>query len=283
LHPIERLRYVARADGAGVTHLVDAAAHALTGLTDDEASLVTGCRQMVDRHPTVGPLWTLASRMLCSTEPSREAWRFIEAIENDPSPRVLAGELPQDAVVLVFGWPELVAGTLHHRGDLRVRVVDAYDLVLSLQDVGVDAVEVPSSGVGAAAADADVVVLEALAAGPTGLVAASGGHAAAAVAHHAGRQVWAVVGEGRLLPGPLWAALLDRLPGGPAWDAEEEVVPSDLIDRVIGSSTTDCPVAAELFKGVYAPGTFTAADRPSDGPADRPADRPASRARRRRR
>ena len=120
---------------------------------------------------------------------------------------------------------------------------------------------------GAAVADADLVVLEALAVGPDGLVAASGSRAAAAVARHEGIPVWAVAGEGRFLPGRLWEALLGRLDGrGDPWDADEEVVPLDLVDAVVGVwgvlepaaalARTDCPIAAELSKGVFAPGTY---------------------------
>jgi hypothetical protein len=268
VHPIERLRYVARSDGAGVVRLVEAAARALAGIGTDDAGLVTGCRQMVDRHPEIGPMWWLTSRMLCADDPSREAWAVVEALEEDSSPRVLAGELPDEAVTLVVGWPELIVGALHRRGDLRVRVVDdgSY-LVHSLVDAGVDAVDIPIEGIGAAAADADVVVLEALAFGPTGCIAVNGSRAAAAVARHAGHPVWVVVGEGRSLPARLWEALLGRMDArGEPWDFREEFVPIDLLDVAVGPwgrgspldalAHTDCPVAAELFKGVYAPGTF---------------------------
>ena len=125
MHPIERLRFVARADGAGVAMLVEAAARALAGLADDHAGLVTGCRQIVDRHPAVGPVWWLTSRMLCSDTPEREAWQVSAALDADPTARVLAGLLPEEGVTVVLGWPEVLAGALHHRGDLRVRVVDS--------------------------------------------------------------------------------------------------------------------------------------------------------------
>ena len=271
VHPIERLRYVARADGAGVTRLVEAAAHALAAMGDTDAGLVTGCRQMVDRHPAIGPLWWLTSRMLCAADPSREAWASVEVLENDPTPRVLASALPEDAMTLILGWPEIASDALHRRGDLRVLVVDALGegahLAHSLEGVGVLAVDVPEPGVGAAAADADLILLEALAVGPTGLVAVAGSRAAAAVARHAETPVWAVAGEGRLLPARMWEALLGRLDArGDPWDADDEVVPLDLVDVVVGpwgSGTPaealthiDCPVAAELFKGVYAPGTY---------------------------
>lgn len=275
MHPIERLRYVARADGAGVAMLVEAAARALAGMEADQAALVTGCRQMVDRHPTAGAMWSMTSRLLCSDDPRHEAWLVVEEMEADPTPRVLAGALPDGAVTVVLGWPELVAQALHRRGDLRVRAVDALgeggQMADALAEAGLDAVCVPEPGVAAAVADADVVVLEALAMGPTGLVAVAGSRAAAAVARHAGHQVWAVVGEGRLLPGRLWEALLGRLDlRGEPWDTDDEVVPIDLVDIVVGPwgvgsapealGRTSCPVAAELSKGVFAPGTYRGPD-----------------------
>lgn len=268
---MERLRYVARADGAGIVSLVEAAARALAGLDDDHAALVTGCRQMVDRHPTIGPMWWLTSRMLCADRARDEAWAVVEALENDATSRELAAALPQEAVVVVLGWPELTAAALHRRGDLRVRAIDAQGdgsaLAGVLGELGLDAVEVPEAGVGAAVAEADAVVVEALAMGPDGLVAVAGSRAAAAVAHHAGLPVWAVVGEGRVLPDRLWRALRSRLDGrGDPWDADEEIVPVTLLDRVAGPwgtgtpadavAHTDCPIAAELFKGVFAPGTY---------------------------
>jgi hypothetical protein len=271
MHPIERLRYVARADGAGVTTLIEAAARALSGIRDDEAALVTGCRQMVDRHPAVGAMWSLTSRMLCSEDPRGAAWELASAIEADETPRILAGALPDSAVTVVLGWPELTAQTLHRRGDLRVRAIDALGeggaLADVLSDAGLDAVWVPEPGVGAAVADADVVVLEALAMGPTGLIAVAGSRAAAAVARSVGASVWAVVGVGRLLPARLWDGLLGRLDlRGEPWESADELVPLDLIDHVAGPwgvgtvaeaiGHTDCPVAAELSKGVYAPGTY---------------------------
>ncbi len=134
----------------------------------------------------------------------------------------------------MLGWPELTAAALHRRGDLRVRAIDAQGdgsapSPACSGELGLDAVEVPEAGLGAAVADADAVVIEALAMGPDGLVAVAGSRAAAAVAHHAGLPVWAVVGEGRVLPDRLWRALLGRLDGrGDPWDADEEIVPLDL-------------------------------------------------------
>lgn len=270
MHPIERLRHVARADGTGPTRLTLAAARALSGLGDDHAGLVTGCRQMVDRHPAIGTLWWLTARLLTAEDAEREAWIVTEALEADPTPAVLAAELPDETVVVVLGWQELVAPALHRRADLQVLAVDAFGegsaLADSLVDHDVEATDVPESGLGAAVAEAGLVIVEALALGPGGLVATSGSRAAAAVARHVGVPVWAVVGEGRALPGPMWEALCRRLEqAGDPWDADEEQMPADLVDAVVGPwgigtvadaiEHSDCPVAPELFKGVFAPGT----------------------------
>ena len=130
---------------------------------------------------------------------------------------------------------------------------------MNLESRDVDGVDVPVSGLGAAAVEADLVIIEASAFGPQALLAASGSRAAAAVAHHAGVPVWAVVGVGRVLPGRVWDALVSRLDEHQdRWDLDDEVVPLDLVDRVVGPNglettadtiaRTDCPIAPELFK-----------------------------------
>jgi translation initiation factor 2B subunit (eIF-2B alpha/beta/delta family) len=127
---------------------------------------------------------------------------------------------------------------------------------LSEQDGWVD--EVPESGLGAAAASADLVLLESTAVGPEGFLAVSGSRAAAAVAQAAEVPVWLVAGQGTVLPGPMWDSLVERALGMvEAWEADEEVVPLALVDRVAGpdglvsvadaASQTDCPVTPELF------------------------------------
>jgi hypothetical protein len=57
----------------------------------------------------------------------------------------------------------------------------------------------------------------------------------------------------------MWQPLSERAIGEEPWDCDDEVVPLDLIDRVVGTKgpqsvadalrRTDCPVAPELFKG----------------------------------
>ena len=132
-------------------------------------------------------------------------------------------------------------------------------LVRRLLQSEVDAVDVPLAGLGAAAAEADLVLLEASVVAPGEALAVSGSRAAAAVARHAEVPVWLVAGVGRLLPERMWLPIRDRVLGDEAWDADDEAVPLDLIDRIVGPDgprevadalrRTDCPVAPELFKG----------------------------------
>jgi len=249
MHPIERLRMVARAGREEPTLLGREAASALEAFADEPAALVTACRRLVDRQPTCGPVWWVAARVLSAAEPSREAWRAGDELCRDATSAALAAALPEDATVVALGWPERVADALVRRGDVRALVVDALDegtaLAGWLQRSGADAEVVPESGVATAVAESDLVLLEATALGPSGLVAISGSAAAAAVGRLTGVPVWAVAGEGRVLPGPLWDAIESRLQArGPRWDLDEEIVPLDWVDAVVGPSGVAHPAEA---------------------------------------
>ena len=262
MHPIERLRYVARASGADQALLVSETAGALAGLGVEPAGLVTACRRIVDRHPTSGPLWWLCARILTATEPRAEARRAVQEIADDCTARALVASLPEDAVVCVVGWPDVISDARVRRGDVQVLVVDALGegmgLARRLRRAEMEATEVPPSGLGSAAAAADLVLLEATAVGPDAFVAVAGSRAAAAVANCAGVPVWLVAGVGRFLPGPMWGALARRLDyAGDPWECEDEVVPLSLVGHVVGPAglatpaesmkRIDCPITPELF------------------------------------
>jgi hypothetical protein len=80
------------------------------------------------------------------------------------------------------------------------------------------------------------------------------------VAVPAATPVWVVAGVGRVLPGPLWDALLARLDAGAQepWDRSVELVPVNLIADLVGPdgrlpavdglARAGCPVAPELLR-----------------------------------
>ena len=105
MHPIERLRYVARASGGDQRMLVRETAGALRGLGFDPAGLVVACRRIVERHPTSGPMWWLCASVLAAADPYRCAASLADDLEADPTPDVLVEALPDDATVCVVGGP----------------------------------------------------------------------------------------------------------------------------------------------------------------------------------
>jgi len=264
VHPIERLRYVARASGASHDVLVRETAGALSAFASDPSGLVTACRRIVARQPGSGPMWWLCARVLTAPDAMAEAWRAVEEMESDTASRELAHALPEGATVCVVGWPDLVADALVQRGDLEVLVVDAHGegagLVRRLEASEVDSVDIPPIGLGAAAADADLVLVEPSAVGSDEMLCVAGSRAVAATARHAGVPVWTVLGVGRLLPPRMWDALVARCDLTEPWDADDELVPVDLVDRVVSAAgiedptdalrRIDCPVAGELLRGL---------------------------------
>ncbi len=292
MHPIERLRYVARAVGADPSLLVRETAAALADVMRVEpVGLVPACRRLIDRHLTVAPVWWLCARLLTAADPIAEAWAAAAEMEEDPTDGLLCDCLPEEATVTVIGWPDVAAGALRRRGDLELLIADAHGEAAPpssrrLVDCDVDAVAVPDAGVAAAAVVSDLVLLEAVAAGPTGVLATTGSHAAAAVAALAGTPVWAVTGVGRVLPGPLWDALLQRIDAGLAepWDRPVELVPSGLITELVGPggrvAAAEGLAAAGLPGGPRAAaqrglrGTDRVSDRSVPGPSMADADRP---------
>jgi hypothetical protein len=263
VHPVERLRHVARATGAPQGLVATEAAWALASFAHDPQGLVTACRRMVSRQPGNAAVVWLCARALTAGDPANELRRAVADLEADRTPKELEHAIPADATVAVLGWTETIGEVLPRRGDVEVLVVDVRSegsgLVRRLAGADVDAVDVPASGLGAAVAAADLVLLEAEAVAPDELLAPAGSHAAAAVAHTSGVPVWTVAGVGRLLPARMWEPLRAKVVSAEPWDDDHEVVPLSLVDAVVGPNgpepadvavrRTDCPVVPELFKG----------------------------------
>lgn len=262
MHPIERLRYLARSSGADQRVLVGETASALRALRMDPAGLVVSCRRIVERHPTSGPLWWLCAHILTAADPADTARTLAHELEMDPTPTLLADALPENATVLVVGWPDLAGEACIDRGDLTVLTVDADDqgaaFVRRLERNDVVAEVVESSRISAAVLAADLVLVEATAASPTELLATPGSRAAASVAYCSDVPVWAVVGRGRVLPDAAFASLVERVGAVRVpWDAEADVVPLALAtyladergvrDIADAALAPQCPLAHELL------------------------------------
>lgn len=242
---------------------MEESAAALAAFGDDPAGLVSACRRIIDRQLACGPLWWLCARLLCAPDPLGEARAAVREISSDPTVDHLVSELPADATVVVVGWPGQSIGAFERRGDLTVLGVDVAgesdSLVRRLDHAGTDALDVPSRGLGAAVAGADVVLLDAHAVGPGHALVPSGSRAAAATARADGIPVWLACGVGRILPERMWDALVRRWEESvEPLDSLEEVMPLDLVDSAVGVGGVgavadalkrcDCPVAPELFR-----------------------------------
>lgn len=263
MHPIERLRYLARSSGADPRVMVPETASALRGMGIDPAGLVVACRRIVERHPTSGPLWWLCAHMLTAADPWATARRLADEIDADPTAEALIDALPADSSVCIVGWPDLAGEALLRRGDISVLAIDADDrgssFVHRLERADVKAEVIDPAGLAWAVLSADLVLIEALAASGDELLAARGSRAAASVAYCSEVPVWAVVGIGRCLPEQGFASLVQRVADVRApWLAEADVVPLGLCSHVAAPNgvlpiadvllVADCPLAHELLR-----------------------------------
>ena len=265
MHPIERLRYVARSVRARTRPSWcgrPPARWPAWGST--RPGLVTACRRIVERHPTSGPLWWLCARTLTAADPLAEAWRCVDAIEEDTTADELAMALPDDATVCVVGWPDLVAQALLRRGDVDVLAVDGqamgHGLARRLRRLDVEVEEVGAGGLAAAAGHRRPGAARGRGHRP-GRLRRPGGDATPRPrsGYCAEVPVWLVGGVGRLLPERLWQSVVTRLAdAGEPWELDHDVAPLSLASALCGPlgpepvadglRRLDCPVAPELLR-----------------------------------
>jgi hypothetical protein len=104
VHPIERLRYVARAGWAGPGALGAEAAYALAELAEHEpAAVLPACRRLLERNPGCGPLWWVAARLCVAGDLVAEAERCAEELDDDPTGALLDAALAPEARVVRHG------------------------------------------------------------------------------------------------------------------------------------------------------------------------------------
>jgi hypothetical protein len=266
VHPIEHLRYVARAQGADPTSLVEETAHALGSLRFDPSGLVVACRRIVERHPFTGPLWWLCANVTTSAEPFDAVWELADEIRSDPTGAELAAAIADDAVVVTIGNPDVIGAGLVRRGDIRVLALDAghtaTSFVRRMERYDVDVDPVDSGVAGVVCRSADVVLVEALAVDSDRAVVPAGSSTIAAAGLSAGAPVWLVAGVGRRLPAGFVTAMADRITnladGIDPWDLEVELVPTSMFSHVVGphgrvpmgppAIVAECPMAPELLR-----------------------------------
>ncbi|MGI9052835.1 MAG: hypothetical protein ACR2HQ_09330 [Ilumatobacteraceae bacterium] len=261
MHPIERLRYVARARGADAESLVRETAGALRGLGLDPSGLVVACRRIVARHPTCGPLWWLCARLLTSTDPHVAARSAVVEIGDDRTVDALVDAIPDGITVCTVGWPVVTGQALVRRGDVRVLAVDAghhgSSFVQRLERHDIECELVPTESAAIATAAADIVLVEAEALDASRVVAVTGSAVLAAAAGLAPTPVWAVAGVGRRLPAAMIAAIIERIGQSfDPWSRECELVPASLLASIVGPDgrclpsqvRPECALAPELLR-----------------------------------
>ncbi|MEO8363511.1 MAG: hypothetical protein ABI570_03915 [Ilumatobacteraceae bacterium] len=239
MHPIERLRYVANATGADPATLVSETAMALADLRIEPAGLVLACRRIIERHPTVGPLWWLCARLLSSSEPFELGEQLAMEVANDPTSKHLANAMPNDSTLCIVGWSTAAMQAAVRHGDCRVLVIDSHgdgqSAVNALERASVMAEYVALENAAGAIMSADTVVVEALASGPSEVLSVGGSHGVATITYCTSRPAWLVAPIGTRLPQLLWAAMKERtLCGREPWEVGTDVVPLELFSTVIG-------------------------------------------------
>ncbi len=252
MHPIEHLRYVARAQGADPSSLVEETAHALGSLHFDPSGLVVACRRIVERHPFTGALWWLCANVVTSAEPFEAVWELADQIRTDRTGGELAAALPDEAVIVTIG-VRVLALDAGFTATSFVRRLERYDVDVEAVDAGV---------AGAAARRADVVLVEALAIDSGRAVVPAGSSTIAAAASAFGSELWIVAGVGRRLPTGFIDAMVGKLDALAAehdpWDLDVEVIPTSMCTHVVGphgkvpmgppAIVAECPMAHELLR-----------------------------------
>lgn len=239
VHPIERLRYVARAGIVPAGPLVREAASALSSFADDPKGLLTSCRRLLDRRSDCAPLVWLAARMLTAMDPRAEARRVIGDLEGDATGQVLGkgiDALPAGSSVLAVGALGAYAAALDDRPDLRWAEPDDLE----------------------AGSGADLVLMTSDCAGPSQALVVAETVSVAEMARGWEIPVWLIAGAGRILPERMWDLLSARhrpddpaMRGLAALDLDRfvtrMVTPSGLWTPAEAARRSACPIVPELL------------------------------------
>jgi hypothetical protein len=227
VHPIERLRAVARAREIDQALLAREAAAVLGSFAGDLPGLLTSCRRLLDRHPRAGALWWTCARLLAAGDVRAEARAIDDDLDGEPAAGALALDLPDGVVVAVV--PDVAGGS-----ELPYELVRRRDDLVLAHDPA--ALHVDRD-------EPRVLLVEAGAAGPDRFLAPEGTADEMAAARDAGVPVWLVADVGRRLPPGLFDTLLARAGTGGV-----EVVACREAERTVEPRRVACPVPPELLR-----------------------------------
>jgi hypothetical protein len=76
----------------------------------ERPAVLPACRRLLEAHPSCGPLWWVAARMLTAGDPVEEATFCVEALESDPTADLLEEDLAGVRRVVRHGGVGEVAG-----------------------------------------------------------------------------------------------------------------------------------------------------------------------------
>lgn len=263
MHPIEHLRYVARAHGADPVEVALEAAEALVHMVRDPAGVVVSARRMMEHHPDNSSLWWMCAHAVTSMEPQAAIRECVRTLSTDATSAMLQAELPTDATVCTAGWSGHLVDAVVRRGDVRVLVVDSLgegqDALRVFARRGVDAELVAPEGIAAAVAASDVTIVTAKATSRDGVLCAGGALPLVALARLLDRPSWLVAPEGMHLAPSLWKAMKEDLCGRPdSWASGYDVMEWAYVSHIVdGTGIVDvekylarvsCPDAPELLR-----------------------------------
>jgi hypothetical protein len=212
-HPIERLRWIARAEGESAAVLAGEAAWTLSELAATEpAALLTACRRLLERHPDCGPLWWTAARLVSGDDALEEGRRAANQLCSDSTPDRLAsalrGAVAAGEVILLTVPADISRQALEKGRAWSVRLLSGhFGIRYEMRSLGPLAGGVTGYLAGEedeALDGASVLVVEALAAAGSQCLVEPVAAGAVEAAVAAGVPAWLVVGMGRALPGRLF-------------------------------------------------------------------------------
>lgn len=255
MHPIERLRFVARSEGEDPAEVALAAADALADLASEPRALVLACRRLLDAQAGAAPLWWLSAHILASADPAAAARACARGLAGDGTALELADALPAGTAVVAEAASSAL-GALGERPDCSVALVGtAAELTWALRDLaggpagGPAAVGYEPDELAAGLEGAGIAVVEARAASPSRLLLGEVGAALASAAAGRGVALWVAAGVGRVLPEPLFDACArgaEQAVVVPAGLADQVAGPSGLVPPAAGLDPGDCPAPASL-------------------------------------